>query len=87
MARNTKKPRTYVITAATSFENFRSLSLVDAGETDGFQVKGDSDDSVWIFIPTGLPYNIGADDESCQTKLYLQAATGKNLNVSATVLY
>jgi hypothetical protein len=83
----TKQPKTYTITAATSFQNFESLSLIDAGATDGFQVKGDGADSEWIVIPTGIPYNIGQSGGRIITELFIKEADGKSLNVSASVIY
>jgi hypothetical protein len=87
MSRDSKKPKTYAITSETFFEDFESLSLIDAGSTDGFQIKGDGADSQWIFIPTGVPYNIGQSGGRIMTRIYIKEADGGTLNVSATVVY
>jgi hypothetical protein len=81
-----KTLRTLQIITDTLFENFTSLSLIDATEANGFQIKGGSPDSVWIFIPTGIPYNVGKEDLEVIDKLYVKAANGVTLNVSATVM-
>ena len=86
----TKKIITLALTTDTDFENFESISIIDAGAADGFQVKGETADgkaSDWITVPTGIPYNLGAVNGRTISKLQLKAASGKSLNASVSIIY
>ncbi len=83
---------TRAVTQQTEFTNFESISIVDAGAADGFQVLGGSDGvdkaSQWMLIPTGIPYNAGKPDSGKTIPtLSVKAAEGKNLNVSVSIMY
>jgi hypothetical protein len=89
-ARQGKVAITRTLTAETTFEDFESISVVDAGAADGFQVKcGDYKGVVseWITIPTGVPYNIGVASNRYITTLSIKAASGASLNASVTIIY
>jgi hypothetical protein len=85
----TKKVVTLAITVQTDFENFESLSIVDAG-SDGFRVIGENADgkaSAAISIPTGIPYNIGSAAGRIINKLTLMTPASGSLNASVSVIY
>jgi hypothetical protein len=86
--RITKGPISFQCTEQTIFENFESLSLIDTGVTDGFQILlGTNASSEWIQVPTGIPYNIGQSGGKPIDKLIVKATEGKTLNVAASVIY
>jgi hypothetical protein len=72
------------ITSQTDFQNFQSLTLIDAGASDGFNLAGG--DGNFSFIPTGIVVNLGGGDGRAPAKFTVQAASGKSLNVTA-ILY
>jgi len=81
--RVSKKLYVQAVTSQTTFENFESLLLIDAGGTDGFQLAG-SDDN-FAFVPTGVPVSIGAAGTRVCEKATVKAASGKSLNVTAII--
>ena len=80
---------TRTVTSETEFTDFESISIVDAGATDGFQIKGGNGKltSEWIVIPTGVPYNAGVASNRYITTVSIKAASGKSLNASVTIIY
>jgi hypothetical protein len=72
------------VTSDRTFENFSSLTLIDAGAADGFQLAGSDD--VYCVIPTGIVINLGGSDGRVGAKFSVKAAAGKSLNVTA-ILY
>ena len=68
----------------TTFENFASLTLIDSGGADGFQIAGE--DGVFGSVPTGIVVNIGMAGIRPCTKCTVKATTGKTLAVTA-ILY
>jgi hypothetical protein len=72
------------LTEETDFENFQSLTLIDAGALDGFQLAGS--DGVFGVIPTGIVINLGGVDGRVPIKFTVKAAAGASLNVTA-ILY
>jgi hypothetical protein len=81
---DTKVQKTVTVipcTNTTIFENFESLSLIDAGATDGFQIQDAK--GVTGVIPTGIVVNIGGIDGKVCSKIIVLAASGKSLNVTA----
>jgi hypothetical protein len=78
-----KSPKVVACTSTTIFENFDSLSLIDAGATDGFRIE-DSQGHIGV-IPTGIVVNIGGTQGKAASKIIVLAASGKSLNVTAIV--
>lgn len=72
------------LTAETVFEKFESLTLIDSGATDGFQIAGT--DGVYGAIPTGIVVNIGGPGPRACEKITVKAASGKTLACTA-ILY
>ena len=66
------------------FENFVSLTLIDSGATDGFQLAGS--DGNYAQVPTGVVVNIGNFDLNPITKAMVKATNGKSLAVTAILL-
>ncbi len=82
--RSKQTGRVITVTTTTDFSNFSSLTLIDAGAADGFQLAGT--DGVFGVIPTGIVINIGQSEGRAVEKFTVKAATGKSLNVTA-ILY
>ncbi len=80
-----RNPVVVACSAITIFENFDSLSLIDAGATDGFQIQ-DSNGNTAV-IPTGIVVNIGGPAGKVAGKITVIPASGKTLNVTAIVYY
>jgi hypothetical protein len=82
-ARLSNKPKVVAISAETSFENFDSLVVVDAG-SDGFKVE-DSDgvSSSW---PSGVPLTINKKEGVASKITITDPATG-TLNATAIIYY
>jgi len=78
--------KTIQVTSPTEFHVFSSISIIDAG-TDGFQIKLGATDSVWIQIPTSIPYNFGRMDEKKIDYLAIRATPSKSLNASVSIVY
>ncbi len=90
MAAHSKTPVTLVVTSETTFEEFESICIIDAGEADGFKVKGgdaNGKTSEWIYVPTGIPYNMGQVSGRIIDALSLAAKDGSTLNASVTIVY
>jgi len=69
------------VTSEKTFTNVFSILLIDAGETDGFQIAGEDD--VFGVVPTGVPVSISPVDGRAISKVTVKAASGKSLNVTA----
>lgn len=80
----TQSGKVLTLTSTTVFRNFQSLTLMDAGATDGFNLAGDDDNAG--FIPTGIVVNLGGADGRAPGKWTVSEASGKSLNVTA-ILY
>ncbi len=80
---------TRTITTETSFEDFISISIVDAG-SDGFKIKGGDYKqftSQSIVIPTGIPYNAGEALGRYINKITIEAPATGSLNASVSIIY
>jgi hypothetical protein len=77
----TQPVKVLTITATTTFRNFTSLTLIDAGASDGFQIAGG--DGVYGVIPTGVVINLGGSEGRVGAEFTVKAADGKSLNVTA----
>jgi hypothetical protein len=78
-----KSPRVVACTSTTIFEDFDSLSLIDAGATDGFRIE-DSQGHIGV-IPTGIVVNIGGTQGKLASKIIVLAPLSGSLNVTAIV--
>jgi hypothetical protein len=68
----------------TTFSNFESLTLIDAGATNGFQIAGG--DGIYSQVPTGIVVNIGGPGPRLCEQVSIIATSGQPLNVTA-ILY
>jgi hypothetical protein len=73
------------VTSQTDFADFKSLTLIDAGASDGFNLAGPN--SNFGFIPTGIALSFGGAEGRVPSKVTVQAAAGKSLNVTAIIYY
>lgn len=78
--------KTLAVTSETTFTDFSSISIIDAG-TDGFVVKGSASGSAEIQIPSGGIYNFGRMDQRVIKSLTVKAVSGKTLSVSVSIIY
>ena len=87
--RQGKKLVTLTVTVETKFEDFESISIIDAG-SDGFRIKGQNYKqwtSEEIVVPNGIPYNAGvASGRYINELTIVEPATG-TLNASVTIVY
>lgn len=72
------------LTTETTFNNFQSLTIIDAGQIDGFQIAGTN--GVFGFIPGGFAFSIKGPYTLCE-QITVKAATGKSLNVTVILYY
>jgi hypothetical protein len=79
----TQTSKVITITTQTDFTNFSSLTLIDAGAADGYQLAGS--DGVFGVIPTGIVVNLGGENGRVPSKFTIKAAAGKSLNVTAII--
>jgi len=87
--RQGKKIVTTTVTVATTFTDFESISIVDAG-SDGFKVKGQNYKqytSTSIVIPTGIPYNAGSPAGRYVNEITIEAPATGSLNASVSIMY
>jgi hypothetical protein len=86
--RQGRKIVTRTVTAETTFEDFESISIIDAG-SDGFKIKG-QDYKQWasqsIVVPTGIPYNAGVASGRYINSLTIEAPTTGSLNASVSII-
>jgi hypothetical protein len=80
-----KSPVVIPITTTTIIEDFDSVSLIDAGATDGFRLE-DSQGHIGV-IPTGIVVNIGGTQGKVGSKIIVLAPLSGSLNVTAIVYY
>ena len=66
--------------AEHTFEDFESLSLIDAGATDGFTLE-DIDGNTAV-IPTGVPISIGGPGPKASSFLTVKPTGSTTLNCS-----
>ena len=72
------------LTSETVYEDFESISIVDAGATDGFNIVDEKGNEG--FIPTGVPISIGGPGPKTSNYLKVKPASGKSLNATV-ILY
>lgn len=84
-----KKVVTLTITVATKFEDFESISIIDAG-SDGFKIKGQNYKeytSQSIVVPNGIPYNAGVASGRYVNELTIEAPATGSLNASVSIIF
>ena len=63
-----------------TFEDFESISLIDAGATNGFTIVDDEGNEA--IIPTGVPISIGGPGPKSSSFLTVKATGETTLNCS-----